>query len=198
MEFNLSNAYIRDHVLDPLDLNLMCVRVKDPDGSGKDTGYWVGHFQISEELRKKEDARKILEEAEKNAKKDEAVQPDEAGLNSSTPVAEVQDTKKAKKKENKNTSSKKEQDDRPTLTGLNPPAPVPGFQHAKKINSETKTRPKKEQFRAVLARRIHSSTPVPESLITQRYCYVTVELLMLNISDRLVRFCHSGSSRKTR
>ena len=44
----------------------MCVRVEDPGGSGKDSGYWVGHFQISDELRMKEDARKNLEEFDWN------------------------------------------------------------------------------------------------------------------------------------
>ena len=62
IEFSLSREFCKNNFLNPLDLNLMCVRVKDPDGSGKDTGYWVGHFQISDELRMKEDARKILEE----------------------------------------------------------------------------------------------------------------------------------------
>ena len=41
----------------------MCVRVKDPDGSGEDNGYWTGHFQISEVLRKK-NARKSMGPAE--------------------------------------------------------------------------------------------------------------------------------------
>lgn len=53
IEFNLSYNYSKNHFLTPLNLNLMCVRVKDPDGSGEDNGYWIGHFQISEVLRKK-------------------------------------------------------------------------------------------------------------------------------------------------
>lgn len=47
MEFNLSANYCKSHFLTPLNLNLMCVRVKDPEGSGEDNGYWIGHFQIS-------------------------------------------------------------------------------------------------------------------------------------------------------
>ncbi|CAB4015333.1 Hypothetical predicted protein, partial [Paramuricea clavata] len=123
MEFKLSYDYCKDHFLDPLDLNLMCVRVKDSDGSGKDTGYWVGHFQISEELKWKEED----EEAEKNAssQKDQDVSPIEAGL------------------------------------GLD-----------------------LDEYRSVLARLIHSSAPIPESLITQRFCYVSVELIRLSIPDR--------------
>ncbi len=116
MEFNLSNYYCEDHFLDPLDLNLMCVRVKDPDGSGKDTGYWVGHFQISEELRKKEDARKVLEEADKNASTQEQDdQPSEVGLSSSA-VSESQGTKKSKNKTKKN--AKKDENAWPPLPGF--------------------------------------------------------------------------------
>ena len=122
MEFNLSNDYCKDHLLDTLDLNLMCVRVKNPDESGKDTGYWVGHFQISEEFRKEEDARKIIEEA------DQDDQPNEVGLRLDT-----------------------------------------------------------NEYRPILARLIHSSAPVPESLIAQKFCYVTAELIKLNIPDRLVK-----------
>ncbi|CAB4019283.1 Hypothetical predicted protein, partial [Paramuricea clavata] len=126
MEFKLSYDYCKDHFLDPLDLNLMCVRVKDPDGSEKDTGYWVGHFQISEELRK-DDVRKINEEAGENA------------------------------------SSQKDQDVSANVAEL---------------GSDL------DEYRSVLARLIHSSTPVPESLITQRFCYVTVELIRLSIPNR--------------
>ncbi|XP_028391332.1 LOW QUALITY PROTEIN: uncharacterized protein LOC114516140 [Dendronephthya gigantea] len=62
MEFDLSDRYCKVHFLDPLDLNLLCVRAKDPaNRSEKDAGFWVGHFQISEELRKKEDAKLLLE-----------------------------------------------------------------------------------------------------------------------------------------
>ncbi len=101
----------------------MCVRAKDPDGLGKDTGYWVGHFQISEEFRKKvEDARKIIVES------DQDDQPNEVGLRSDT-----------------------------------------------------------NEYRPILARLIHSSAPVPESLIAQKFCYVTAELIKLNIPDRLVK-----------
>ena len=128
MEFKLSYDYCKDHFLDPLDLSLMCVRVKDPDGSEKDTGYWVGHFQISEELRK-DDVRKINEEAGKNA------------------------------------SSQKDQDVSPNVAEL---------------GSDL------DEYRSVLARLIHSSTPVPESLITQRFCYVNVELIRLSIPNRSV------------
>ena len=113
MKFDLSNQYCEDHFLDPLGLNLMCVRIKDPDGSGKDTGYWVGHFQILEELKKKEDARKSLKEVMKksNLKKD-------------------------------------------------------------------------SDYRPLVARIIHSSSPVPESLIAQEFCYASVELIFLSVPDR--------------
>ena len=115
MKFDLSCQYCEDHFLDPLDLNLMCVRIKDPDGTGKDTGYWVGHFQISEELRKKEDVGKSLKEVQK----------------------------------------------KPNLK-------------------------KADEFRPLVARLIHSSSPVPESLISQEFCYASVELISLSIPDRLV------------
>ena len=59
MEFNLSYDYSNNHFLAPLELNLMCVRVKDPDGSGEDNGYWIGHFQISEVLKKKNAAKSM-------------------------------------------------------------------------------------------------------------------------------------------
>ena len=67
IEFSLSREFCKNNFLDRLDLNLMCVRVKDSGRSGKDTGYWVGHFQISEELRMKEEARKNLEGTDENA-----------------------------------------------------------------------------------------------------------------------------------
>ena len=180
IEFNLSNDYCEDHSLDPLDLNLMCVRVKDPDGSGKDTGYWVGHFQISEET--KEDARKVFEEADKNAsaQKEQDDQPSEVELSSSSAVSELQDTKKSKNKARKN--AKKDEDAWPPLPGFNPPTLVPESQHTKKMNKGKND----EEYRPVLARLIHSSSPVPESIIEQKICYVTVELIMLSIPDRLV------------
>lgn len=127
MKFILSKNYAKNHFLTPLDLNLMCVRVKDPDGSGKDSGYWVGHFQISEELRKKKDA---MEEAENP----ESTSADE--------------------EENEISDSKK--------------------------------------FHPVLARFMHSSTPIPESFIAQRFCYVTAEMIFLSSPKRLVTIaCNS-------
>ena len=121
MEFILSKNYAKNHFLTPLDLNLMCVRVKDPDGSGKGSGYWVGHFQISEELRKRKEA---MEEAE--------------NLQSAN----------ADEEENEISDSKK--------------------------------------FHPVLARFMHSSTPIPESFIEQRFCYVTAEMIFLSSPNRLV------------
>ena len=90
----------------------MCVRVKEPDRSGKDIGYWVGHFQISGDIKKKE---------EKNRKQ-------------------------------------------------------------LKSNVE-----EGDEYRSVVAQLIYSSTPVPESLITQRLCYVTAELILINLPNRLVK-----------
>ncbi len=160
----------------------MCVRVKDPDGSGKDTGHWIGHFKISEEMRKKEDARKVLEEADKNAstQKEQDDQPSEVELSSSSAVSELQGTKKSKNKAKKN--AKKDEDAWPLLPGFNPPTPIPESQDTKKMNKGKKD----EKYRPVLARLIHSSSPVPESIIAQKFCYVTVELIMLSIPDRLV------------
>ena len=181
MEFSLSKDYCKDHFLDPLDLNLMCVRVKDPGGSGKDTGYWVGHFQLSEELRKKEDARKLLEEVDGNAstQKKKDAQPIEIEINSSSALPDAQEAKKTKNKAKE--TSKDDHGAWPALPS-NPVASVPKVQDAKKMNNETKAKPKTnkdEKYRPMLARLIHSSTPIPESIITQRYFYVTVELITL-------------------
>ena len=178
MEFSLSHAYCKDHLLHPLDLNLMCVRVKDPGGSGKDTGFWVGHFQISEELRKKEDARKRLEEFDGNAstQTEKDTQPIE--------VFEIQETKKTE-----NSACSQDDHDAWPYFHSNPSAPVPKVENAM-INHETNAKSKTnedQRYLPILARLIHSSTPIPESIVAQRYFYVTVELIMLSIPDRLVR-----------
>ena len=173
MNFDLSNLYCAAHFLDPLDLNLMCVRIKDPDGSGKDAGYWVGHFQVSEELRKKEDARKSLKEIA-SSKKGQEASASETGIDCSSSTKSVEDNSV--------------KDDDACLT-LNISPPVPGLQDRKKIKEEArkKSHLKKDSvYRPVVARLIHSSSPVPESLITQGFCYVTVELIFLSVPDRLV------------
>ena len=112
MKFDLSCDYCEDHGMNKLNLNFMCVRVKEPDRSGKDIGYWVGHFQISGDVRKK------------------------------------------KEKNRKQLKSNVEEGD---------------------------------EYRSVVAQLIYSSTPVPESLITQRLCYVTAELILINLPNRLVK-----------
>ena len=145
MEFKLSIDYIINKGLDPLDLNLMCVRVKNPDAS--QNGFWVGHFQISKELKQKKDAQKLNENAKKStsAPNDNDVQANESVMEDSTSDAEEDN------------------------------------------NVEAKSNASEEyEYRTILARLIQSSTPVPELLITQKICYVTAELIMLNISDRLV------------
>ena len=148
MEFKLSNDYIMNHGLDPLDLNLMCVRVKNPDASQKGSnGFWVGHFQISKELKQKKDEKKLNENAKKStsAPNDNDVQANESVMEDSTSDAE------------------------------------------KDNNVEAKSNASEEyEYRTILARLIQSSAPVPELFIAQKYCHVTAELIMLNISDRLV------------
>ena len=124
MEFKLSKNYAKNHFLTPLDLNLMCVRVKDPNGSGKDSGYWIGHFQISEELRKKVDAIKAMEALEN---------PESTNIEELE--SEISDSK---------------------------------------------------NYQAIVARFINSSTPVPESFIQQRFCYVTAEMILLSSPNRSV------------
>ena len=132
MKFDLSCDYCEDHGLNPLNLNFMCVRVKESDRSGEDTdrsgedtdrsgedtdrsgediGYWVGHFQISGDVKKEGNNRKQL-----------------------------------------------------------------------KSNVE-----EGDEYRSVVAQLIYSSTPIPESLITQRLCYVTAELILINLPNRLVK-----------
>ena len=181
MEFSLSKDYCKDHCLDLFDLNLMCVRVKDPEGSDEDKGYWVGHFQISDELRKKEDVRKILEEGNASTETGQNARSTEIEMNISNPwVCEAQKTK--------STSSKDEQDAWPALPS-NPPAFVPEIQNSKKMNTKPKTN-KGDIYKPVLARLIQSSTPIPESVITQRIFYITVEVIMLGIPDRLVNPRH--------
>ena len=176
IKFDLSYQYCEDHFLDPLDLNLMCVRIKDPNGTGKDTGYWVGHFQISKEPRREEDAQRSAKEADKNAsaKKDKNISPSDTGMNifSST-----------KRKGN----SRKDQDACSALP-TNSSAPVHGLQDAKKTKeAKKKSNPKKSsEYRPVVARLIHSSSPVPDSLISQKFCNATAELLFLSVPDRLV------------
>ena len=175
MKFELSYDYCARHFLDPLDLNLMCVRIKDPNGTGKDTGYWVGHFQISEESRKKEDARKSLKEIA-SAKKEQDVSPSESEVDCSL-------TKEEK-------SFMKDHGGCPSLPTLNSSAPVFGLQDEKKIKEGAKKKSnlkKNSEYRPVVARLIHSSSPVPESLITQEFCYATVELIFLSVPDRLVK-----------
>ena len=168
IKFDLSYQYCEDHFLDPLDLNLMCVRIKDPNGTGKDTGYWVGHFQISKEPRREEDAKKSAKEADKNAsaKKDKNTSP------TST-----------KRKGN----SRKDQDACSALP-TNNSAPMHGLQDAKKTKEAKKKSDSKKnsEYKAVVARLIHSSSPVPDSLISQKFCYATAELLFLSVPDRLV------------
>ena len=160
LQFHLSDEYCEDHFLDPLDLNLMCVRIKDPDGTGKDTGYWVGHFQISEVLRTEEEAEQIL-----SAEKDQGVPPSETELDSSSTT---------KRKEN----TQKEQNACPTAPTLNISDPIPGLEDENLEN--------KSKYQLVLARLIQSSRPVPESLITQEFCCASVELISLSIPERLV------------
>ena len=175
MKFDLSYQYCEDHFLDPLDLNLMCVRIKDPNGTGKDTGYWVGHFQISEELRRGDDARKATKEADENAsaKKDKDVSSIETGLNSSSSTKTEGNSKK----------------DHDACSTLPTSAPVPGLQDAKRIKEGAKKKSnskKNSEYRPVVARLIHSSSPVPESLIAQKFCYATAELTFLSVPDRSV------------
>lgn len=45
---------------------------------------------------------------------------------------------------------------------------------------------KEEKYFSAQAGLIHSSTRIPEALITRRFSYVTVELIFLGIPDRLV------------
>lgn len=111
MKFELSCDYCQDHGLNPLKLNFMCVRVKEPVRSGKDIGYWVAHFQILE-------------------------------------------VEKEEKKNMKQFKSSVEEED---------------------------------EYLSVVAQLIYSSTPVPESLIRQRLCYVTAELILINLPNRLVK-----------
>ena len=176
MKFDLSYQYCEDHFLDPLGLNLMCVRIKDPNGRGKDTGYWVGHFQILEEV-KREDTRKSAKVADKSAsaKKDHDVSSSDTGLGSSA------STKKG--------NSIKDKDACPTLPTSSSSGAVPGSQDAKKTKTGAKKKPhpkKNDEYRSVVARLIHSSSPAPESLITQEYCNAIVELIFLSVPDRLV------------
>ena len=177
MKFDLSYQYCEDHFLDPLGLNLMCVRIKDPNGRGRDTGYWVAHFQILEEV-KREDTRKSAKVTDKSAsaKKDQDVSSSDTGLGSSA------------SKEKKGNSIK-DQDTCPTLPTSNSSGAVSGSQNAKKSKAGAKRKPnpkKNDEYRSVVARLIHSSSPAPESLITQEYCNATVELIFLSIPDRLV------------
>ena len=175
MKFDLSYQYCVDHFLDPLDLNLMCVRIKDPNGTGKDTGYWVGHFQISEELRRGDEARKATKEADENAsaEKDKDISSIETGLNSSSSTKTESNSKK----------------DHDSCSTLPTSSPVPGLQDAKRIKEGAKKKSnskKNSEYRPVVARLIHSSSPVPESLITQKFCYATAELTFLSVPDRSV------------
>lgn len=160
IQFHLSYRYCEDHFLDPLDLNLMCVRIEDPDGSGKDIGYWVGHFQISGELRTGEEAEEIL-----SAEKDQDVPPSESELDSSSTTKRKEDTQK-------------EQHACPTVPPLNISDQIPGL--------EDENLEKKSEYQLVLARLIQSSRPVPKSLITQEFCCASVELILLSIPERLV------------
>lgn len=165
----MSYHYCKEHSLDKLDLNLLCVRVKDPAKKlGKDAGYWVGHFQISEELRKKENAKMILEMASaKNTL---------AGGTEPVYASQVSDTIDAKRT-NKFTSTLSEYDLYATAGSV------------KQIKERAKKNIplKNKLYRSVLARLIHSSMPIPDSLIAERF-YVTVELISLSIPNRLVRF----------
>ena len=158
----------------------MCVRVKDPDGTGKDTGYWVGHFQISEELWRKEDARKAREKVEKNTstKKEEDVPTNDTW----SLVDQLPTSTQTKAK----TSTELKQEDWPSLGELNPAPRL----NVKKISEEDdrKSSGEKGPYRPLLARLIHSSTPVPQSLLTQKICYVTAELINLSIPERSVNF----------
>ena len=167
MEFDLSDRYCKVHFLDPLDLNLLCVRVKDPANKlGKDAGYWVGHFQISEELRKKEDAKSILEMVKEMASAKDFLADGTVPIHSSQ-VSDMQDARKINES---------------TLTRCDLPLSM------KKVKQSDKRYPeKKDKYRPVLARLIDSSTPIPDSLIAERF-YVTVELISLSIPDRLVTF----------
>ena len=142
VEFDLSNEYCEDHSLDSLDLNLMCVRIKDPNGSGKDTGYWVGHFQISETLMTVECAGESTKEAE-------GILSFQDDQNTCSPI--------------------------PVLNISDPSS----WLEAEDVENKSK-------YKTVLARLIQSSSPVPESLMTQELCCATVELISLSIPDRLV------------
>ena len=153
MEFDLSNLYCEVHFLDPLDLNLLCVRVKDPaNKSEKDAGYWVGHFQISEKLRKKEDA-KLFYEMVKEMKSAKDFHAD-----GTEPVDFSQSTS----------------------TRCDLPSSTEKVEQINERNCE-----EENYYRTVLARLINSSTPIPSSLIAERF-YVTVELISLSIPDRFV------------
>ncbi|XP_028391339.1 helicase with zinc finger domain 2-like isoform X2 [Dendronephthya gigantea] len=154
MNFDLSLEYCDNHFLEPLDLNLLCVRVKVPEKkSGKDAGFWVGHFQISEELRRKKDVKGTLEEA-------------------------------LEKKSTKESEDHLAGEDEPESTIS---APKTSTQKAKKINEKLNSKAKykkSEEYRPVLARLIHNSSPIPEAILAELFCYVTVELIFLNIPDR--------------
>ena len=166
MTFDLSNDYCNNHSIESLDLELMCVRVKDPEnGSEKDAGYWVGHFQVSEELRRKRDVKGIQEEAlEKKStteNEDILVDGDEPISTASAPPTSIQSAKKMDEKAKSRTESKKG-----------------------------------EKYRPGLARLIYSSIPIPDVLITKQFCYVTVELISLGIPDRLVKIKISRVQKK--
>ena len=163
IQFHLSNKYCVGHFLDPLDLNLMCVRIKDPDGTGKDTGYWVGHFQISEVLRMGEEAEETSSAEEDDEEED--VPHSETELDSSFTT---------KRKEN----TQKEQNACPTVFTFNISDPIPWLEDENLEN--------KSKYQLVLARLIQSCRPVPESLITQEFCCASVELISLSIPERLV------------
>ena len=178
MTFDLSHKYCKEHNLDPLFLNLMCVRVKHLDRSKKDAGYWVGHFQISEECIKKEDEKERIEEVEENdaTKKEQVFSASETVLGSSSTTKEE--------------NTQQYHNSCPTVHSVNIPDPVAELEDAKLE--------KTSEYKSVFARLIQSSSPVPESLIEQELCCATVELILISIPDRLVEVVYVYVNVKTR
>ena len=58
MEFRMNTVYSQNHCSEIRYLDLVCVRVKNPKEEGRQAGFWVGHFQITQCGTKKD--KKVL------------------------------------------------------------------------------------------------------------------------------------------